>query len=260
MRCRGGRLGPGRRGRRAPLASALLGRRPGAPLRPRSSTRRPSLGSEAGLVERGVTGRKEHLGRAEDPVAIGAEGDTAPLARRRERRPRCRRPAGVVGVRRADGEHRGVRRLIGGSGQRGERPGARRRVRAPSRVTSSTTSMRSSVSVPVLSAHTTSTRARPSTAPSSCTRQPWRPRRTTPTAKAMLVRSTRPSGIMAMTPATVPLMASAVDSLSSSWVTARRIEIGMMANVTRRRTRLMSARIWEWTIVKRLASSASVAA
>ena len=103
-------------------------------------------------------------------------------------------------------------------------------VRPPSG-TSSTTSMRSSVSVPVLSAQTTSTRARPSTAPSSWTRQPWRPSRTTPTAKATLVSSTRPSGIMAMTPATVPLMASAVDSFWISWVTASRIEIGISAHV-----------------------------
>ena len=63
-----------------------------------------------------------------------------------------------------------------------------------------------------------------------------------------------------MTPATVPLMASAVDSFWISWVTASRIEIGISAHVMYRRTRSMSARICEWTIVNVLACSASVAA
>ena len=51
-----------------------------------------------------------------------------------------------------------------------------------------------SVSVPVLSRQTTSTRARPSTAGSSWTSTLRRARLSAPTKKAMLVSSTRPSG------------------------------------------------------------------
>ena len=53
-----------------------------------------------------------------------------------------------------------------------------------------------SVRVPVLSAHTTSTRARPSMAGNSLTRHLRRPSRMTPSAKAVEVMSTSPSGIM----------------------------------------------------------------
>ena len=59
---------------------------------------------------------------------------------------------------------------------------------------SSCTRIPFSVSVPVLSAHTTSTRASPSIAGNSLTRHWRRPSRTTPTAKASDVISTRPSG------------------------------------------------------------------
>ena len=65
-----------------------------------------------------------------------------------------------------------------------------------------------SVSVPVLSRQTVSTRARPSIAGSSCTRHCWRPSRTTPIAKATEVSSTRPSGTIGTMPATVRRTAS----------------------------------------------------
>ena len=65
-----------------------------------------------------------------------------------------------------------------------------------------------SVSVPVLSAHTTSTRARPSMAGSSCTRHCRRPSRTTPTAKATDVISTRPSGTIGTNAPTIRSTAS----------------------------------------------------
>ena len=67
----------------------------------------------------------------------------------------------------------------------------------------SQTRMPLSVSVPVLSAHTTSTRASPSIAGSSCTRHWRRPRRTTPTANAIDVSSTRPSGTIGTSAPTI---------------------------------------------------------
>ena len=65
-----------------------------------------------------------------------------------------------------------------------------------------------SVSVPVLSKQTTSTRANPSTAGSSWTSTLRRARVTAATPKATLVSSTRPWGTMPTMPATVPLTAS----------------------------------------------------
>ena len=82
----------------------------------------------------------------------------------------------------------------------------------------------------------------------------------TPTAKAMLVSSTRPSGIIVMTPATVPLTASAKPSSSRSWLNASSTETGTMTHVTSFRTWLMSVMIWLWTSSKRLASATSLAA
>ena len=60
-----------------------------------------------------------------------------------------------------------------------------------------------SVSVPVLSAHTTSTRASPSIAGSSWTRHWRRPNRTTPTANAIDIISTRPSGTIGTSAPTI---------------------------------------------------------
>ncbi len=66
------------------------------------------------------------------------------------------------------------------------------------------TAMPGSVSVPVLSTQTTSTRASTSTAGMSWTRAFFCARRMTDTAIATLVRSTSPSGTIVMTPGTVP--------------------------------------------------------
>lgn len=77
----------------------------------------------------------------------------------------------------------------------------------------SSTSIDASVSVPVLSRQTVSTRASPSMAGSSCTRHCFLPSRTTPTAKASEVSSTRPSGTMGTRPPTMRRIAS--EKLSS---------------------------------------------
>jgi hypothetical protein len=71
-----------------------------------------------------------------------------------------------------------------------------------------------SVSVPVLSAHTMSTRARPSMAGSSWTRHCRRPRRTTPTAKAIDVINTRPSGTIGTSAPTI----RSTDCRQPAWV------------------------------------------
>ena len=78
----------------------------------------------------------------------------------------------------------------------------------------SATSIVPSVIVPVLSRHTTSTRASTSMAGSSCTSVRRRDSRTTPTANATLVSSTRPSGTMA----TMPPMALMAASRQSAWL------------------------------------------
>ena len=78
----------------------------------------------------------------------------------------------------------------------------------------SSNTMSPSVSVPVLSRQIRSTRARPSTAGSSCTSTLWFASRTAPTAKAMLVMSTRPSGIIATIAAIVDTVASCHAPLS----------------------------------------------
>src|SRR6266508_2155697 len=75
--------------------------------------------------------------------------------------------------------------------------------RSPSGTTS-WTARSPAVIVPVLSKQRTSTRARVSTAGSSCTSTCLRPSRTTLTAKVTLVSSTSPSGTIATEPATAP--------------------------------------------------------
>ena len=74
-----------------------------------------------------------------------------------------------------------------------------------SRLTGATSDSRMpfSVRVPVLSAQTTSTRASPSIAGSSCTRHCLRPSRITPTAKAIDVISTSPSGTIGTSAPTI---------------------------------------------------------
>lgn len=113
-----------------------------------------------------------------------------------------------------------------------------------------------SVRVPVLSTHTTSTRARPSMAASSWTSTRRRPRRTTPTAKATDVSRTRPSGIMLPTPATEPRTASATPSPAASWLSTSSTAAGTITQVTRRRMVSIPRRSSEGTRAKRRASSA----
>ena len=105
-----------------------------------------------------------------------------------------------------------------------------------------------SVRVPVLSTHTTSTRASTSTAASSCTRARRRPSRTTPTAKAMLVSSTRPSGIMAATPAIELRSATSSELVERTWDTSRSAAVGTSAQVPIRRIRSVPSRSSERTV------------
>ena len=87
------------------------------------------------------------------------------------------------------------------------------------------------VRVPVLSTHTTSTRASTSTAASSWMRAWRRPRRSAPTAKATLVSSTRPSGTMAPMPATELRSASPTDGVLRIWVITSRMPAGTSTQV-----------------------------
>ena len=118
-----------------------------------------------------------------------------------------------------------------------------------------------SVSVPVLSAQTTSTRASPSIAGSSCTRHCRAPSRTTPTANAMLVSSTSPSGTIGTSAATMPRSASSTSAPAvRNWLQMMRTAAGTSSQVMTRRIVSMPERSSEPTRVKRLASSASCAA
>ena len=89
-----------------------------------------------------------------------------------------------------------------------------------------------SVSVPVLSKQTTSTRASPSTAGSSWTSTLRRASVTAATPKATLVSSTSPWGTMPTRPATVPLTASCHSSFALYWLTSRSAATGKIAQVT----------------------------
>ena len=89
-----------------------------------------------------------------------------------------------------------------------------------------------SVSVPVLSMQSTSTRARPSTAGSSCTSTRRRASRITATANASDVRSTSPSGTIATVPATAPETASRHESCERSWLKKSSAAVGTIAYVT----------------------------
>ncbi len=130
----------------------------------------------------------ERLGEAgRAPLARGVERDRLRALPARRRR-RLRRPPSACrwrsGRRRARPARSGSRR----------RP-ARRAARASSKAISPT------VSVPVLSRQTTSTRARPSTAGSCCTSTLRRVSCTADRRKATDVSSTRPSGTRPTTPA-----------------------------------------------------------
>ena len=83
--------------------------------------------------------------------------------------------------------------------------------------------------VPVLSAHSTSTRASTSIAGSSCTRHRLLARRTTPTANATLVSSTSPSGTMPTSPATVLMIdCCQLSSRRRNWLLASSRPTGMI--------------------------------
>jgi hypothetical protein len=127
-----------------------------------------------------------------------------------------------------------------------------------SRITSAT-ARSPAVIVPVLSKHSTSTRARISTAGSSCTSTCRRPSRTTPTANATLTSSTSPSGTMWTVPATAPRRAS-LRPWERSWLATSRIAVGTSSQVTNVTMRSTPARSSERARVKRRASSASWAA
>lgn len=118
-----------------------------------------------------------------------------------------------------------------------------------------------SVSVPVLSRQTTSTRASPSMAGSSCTRHCLRPSRMTPIAKATEVSRTSPSGIIGTMPPTVLAMEFLKSvCLTTSWLMISPRAVGIIIHVTYLRIVLMPLRSSESTSVKRDASSASCAA
>ena len=101
------------------------------------------------------------------------------------------------------------------------------------RASTALTRMPSSVSVPVLSVQTMSTRASSSIAGRSCTRQLRRPSRTTPTAIATLVIRTSPSGTIGTSAATSPRTALRQSSERPQiWFTIVSTPTGISAQVT----------------------------
>lgn len=102
--------------------------------------------------------------------------------------------------------------------------------------------------------------ARLSIAGSSWTRQRRRPTRTTPTANAMPVIGTSPSGTIVTTPATAPVTASEALSAAANWVASSGIPAGTISQVTYLRNALMPAISSECAGEKRLASATRRAA
>ena len=115
--------------------------------------------------------------------------------------------------------------------------------------------------MPVLSRHSTSTRARSSIEYSDCTSVCRRARRTTPTASATLVKSTSPSGIMPIIAATVETTLSSSGCAPRKNCRANRISpSGTMAKLSPRIS-AFSARISsDLTDLSSLASRARLAA
>ena len=142
--------------------------------------------------------------------------------------------------------------MLVGCRDRGERLGDRGR-------TAVTVSL-PSVSVPVLSMQSTSTRASPSTAGSSWTSTRRFARRTTAAAKAMLMRSTSPSGTIATVPATAPEIDACQSWLLRSWLKKSSAPVGTIAHVTHTKMRSTPVRSSEGVSAKRRASSASFTA
>jgi hypothetical protein len=96
-----------------------------------------------------------------------------------------------------------------------------------------------SVMVPVLSIHSTSTRAKPSTAGNSRVRTLRRASVIADTAKAMLVSSTNPCGTIATNAATVLVTPSAMVAPMRNCAHTRSAPTGMIAVPTTRRMLLM---------------------
>ena len=126
----------------------------------------------------------------------------------------------------------------------------------PSKPRTSDRRIPDSVRVPVLSAQTTSTRARPSMAGNSWTRH-WRcPSRMTPTAKAIDVMSTRPSGTIGTSAATMPVRPSRHGCpRPNNWVQIVSRPTGTSNHETTRRIRLIPSRNSDPTRVNLAASS-----
>ena len=125
----------------------------------------------------------------------------------------------------------------------------------PSNIRTASTSILPSVSVPVLSMHRTSTRASPSTAGSSRTRTRCRASRTTAAAKAMLMRSTSPSGTMATVPATAPETDARQLPWARYWLQNSSPAVGTTAHDTYFSTRLIPSRSSDVARANRRASS-----
>ena len=87
-----------------------------------------------------------------------------------------------------------------------------------------------------------------------------RARRVAPTAKAMLVSSTRPSGTMATRPATDACTASTTPSWVPSWAVTSRIAVGTMSQLTSLMIWSMPVRSSVFTSENRRASLASLKA
>ena len=209
-------------------------RRASAP-RASRTTRLPALGL---VAHRGAQRRRAPRSRPSSTSGAPRIHAPRPLERRRRSTSRAdenghragRRPtAGAAGNRSRDRAHRRVGCGVGG----------RERRAAPPRTARSSPSIRlhplrptslPSVSVPVLSMHSTSTRARPSTAGSSCTSTRCRASRTTATANASDVSSTSPSGTIATVPATAPGHGLApATSCARSWLKNSSAAVGTIA-------------------------------
>ena len=131
---------------------------------------------------------------------------------------------------------------------------------ASSRVTSSLTAIPGSVSVPVLSTQTTSTRAKTSTAGISCTNARFCPNRTTATAIATLVSRTKPSGTIVTTPATVPDSASCHVGAERSCEMNNRVPSGISTQVIVRTNRMIEPISSDLVVENVLASAVSFVA
>ena len=125
----------------------------------------------------------DDAGSAEQPGAVPGERQSAPLARGRERHPR-RAPA------RCSGGDRGS--WSASAAARAARAALTCEAAQPSMTSVVARRMPGLVSVPVLSMHSTSTRASPSIAANSLTRTRRRASRSAPAANATEVSSTAP--------------------------------------------------------------------